>query len=139
MGWGVGWAVMLTSGMLGNLANAYFYQTGHLSIGASTTVFGAVGVLSAYQFIKKINLRGERYQAFLPIAAGMALLAFLGAARQTDIMGHLFGFLSGLVLGMMYCLFVKQSLRWPYQIGALTLVVTVLAGAWFYPIIRNVQ
>jgi rhomboid protease GluP len=135
MGWGVGWAMMLASGMLGNLANAWFYQTGHLSIGASTSVFGAVGMLSAYQFINKIKLRGERYKAFLPIAAGMALLAFLGAARQTDIMGHLFGFLSGLVLGMMYCLFVKQPLRGLYQIWALLLVVAVLAGGWLFPII----
>ena len=137
MGWGVGWIMMLASGMLGNLINAYFYQTGHLSIGASTTVFGAVGLLSAYQFIKKVKLRGERYQAFLPIAAGMALLAFLGAARQTDIMGHLFGFLAGLGLGMMYRFFIKKPLRWTYQAGALLIVVAGLAGAWFYPIIRG--
>lgn len=135
MGWGVGWIMMLASGMLGNLINASFYQTGHLSIGASTTVFGAVGLLSAYQFIKKIKMRGERYQAFLPLAAGMALLAFLGAARQTDIMGHLFGFLAGLGLGVLYCFFVKQPLRWPYQVGALLMVVAGVAGAWFYPIV----
>ncbi|MFO7714083.1 rhomboid family intramembrane serine protease [Desulfosarcina sp.] len=137
MGWGVGWLMLLASGMLGNLANAWFYQTGHLSIGASTTVFGAVGVLSAYQFIHKIKVRGERYQAFLPIAAGMALLAFLGAARHSDIMGHLFGFMSGLALGMIYCFFVKQSLRWSYQIGALLLAAAVLGGAWLFPIISG--
>ena len=47
MGWGIGWAMMLAAGILGNLANACFYQTGHLAIGASTSVFGAVGLLSA--------------------------------------------------------------------------------------------
>ena len=135
MGWGVGWAMMLASGMLGNLANALFYQTGHLSIGASTMVFGAVGLLSAYQFIRRLRLRGKWYQAFLPIAAGMALLAFLGAAKQTDIMGHLFGFLSGLVLGVMYSFFVGQPLRMPYQLGGIMVVITVLAGTWFWPIV----
>jgi membrane associated rhomboid family serine protease len=139
MGWGVGWAMMLASGMLGNLINAYFYQTGHLSIGASTTVFGAVGLLSAYQFIHKIRSRRERYRAFLPIAAGMALLAFLGAATQADIMGHLFGFLSGLVLGVMYCFFVKQPFGRACQIGAIMTVATVLAGAWFWPIMAGTR
>jgi membrane associated rhomboid family serine protease len=139
MGGGIGWAMMLASGMLGNLVNAYFYQAGHLSIGASTTVFGAVGLLSAYQFVKKIRLRGEWYKAFLPIAAGMALLAFLGASRQTDIMGHLFGFLSGLVLGVMYSFFVRQPFRRPYQFGALMIVITILVGAWFWPIVGGTQ
>ena len=136
MGWGVGWALILLTGMLGNLVNAGFYQTGHNAIGASTAVFGAVGLLSAYQFIKKIMLAGERYQAFLPIGAGFALLAFLGAAVQTDIMGHLFGFLSGLVVGTAYAVFVKRPLRRSYQTGALLLTIGVLAGAWLYPILN---
>ena len=42
-GWGVGWLIILLSGAAGNLLNAVFYQTDHLSIGASTAVFGAVG------------------------------------------------------------------------------------------------
>jgi membrane associated rhomboid family serine protease len=138
MGWGIGWALMLAAGILGNLANAFFYQTAHLSIGASTAVFGAVGLLSAYQFIDKIRLRGEWYKAFLPIAAGMALLAFMGASRQTDIMGHLFGFLAGLVLGMTYRLFVRQPLHIAFQFGAIMIVISALVVAWFWPMMGGI-
>lgn len=134
MGWGVGWAMMVVSGMLGNLINAWFYEFGHLSIGASTAVFGAVGLLSSYQFVHKIRLRGERLQAFLPLMAGVALLAFLGAARNSDVMGHLFGFASGLGWGMAYCFVPGRPFGRPIQLGALLLMIAALAGAWCYPI-----
>ncbi len=41
-GWGMGWLLILISGISGNLINAYFYEYGHRAIGASTAVFGAV-------------------------------------------------------------------------------------------------
>lgn len=135
MGWGVGWALMVASGILGNLLNAWFYEFGHSSIGASTAVFGAVGLLSVYQFVHKIRRPGERFQAVLPLMAGMALLAFLGAARNSDIMGHLFGFLAGVALGGGFGRGTGRPFGRPVQFAALLLLVAVLAGAWFYPIL----
>jgi len=91
-GWGMGWLLTLAAGISGNLVNAYAYGYGHRSIGASTAVFGALGLLSAYQFLKKVKMPGSRFQIWLPLGAGLALLAFLGASAHTDIMAHLFGF-----------------------------------------------
>ena len=54
-GWGVGWLMILFTGSIGNLLNAYFYQAGHRSIGASTAVFGCIGFLSACQFMVKMG------------------------------------------------------------------------------------
>ena len=48
-GAGVGWLMILLTGILGNWANAALFRYGHISIGASTAVFGAVGILAAYQ------------------------------------------------------------------------------------------
>ena len=134
MGWGMGWGLMLLSGALGNWINAWFYQTGHVSIGASTAVFGAVGLLSAFQFITKIRVAGERHRAFLPLAGGLALLALLGAAVRTDVMAHLFGFFSGLVMGGIYRLAVKRPARLPMQLAIMAMTLAALVGAWLAPL-----
>lgn len=99
MGTGVGWVMILLTGIFGNLLNALLLQTGHLSIGASTAIFGAIGILAAHQFITRLRFPGGKMKAWLPLAGGIALLGFLGSGAHTDVTAHLFGFLSGLVLG----------------------------------------
>jgi len=135
-GWGMGWLLILMSGISGNLVNAYFYAYGHRSIGASTAVFGALGLLCAYQFIKRIRSPGSRFQIWLPLGAGLALLAFLGASTQTDIMAHLFGLLSGMVLGIAFYKFCPDPLNSSWQSGALAVVALVIAVAWLQPILK---
>jgi len=132
-GWGLGWLLILISGICGNILNAYFYNYGHRSIGASTAVFGAVGLLCAYQFIKRVRSRGSRFQIWLPLGAGLALLAFLGASTHTDIMAHLFGLLSGMVIGFGYYKFFPKTLAWPRQAGSLTAVALIIILAWLWP------
>jgi rhomboid protease GluP len=136
-GWGVGWLLILASGISGNLINAYVYGYGHNSIGASTAVFGALGLLSSYQFLKKTQTPSTRFQALLPIGAGLALLAFLGSSSHTDIMAHLFGFLSGVLIGFVYYRVVRHPLEQRFQLGALICVILLLATAWFGPIIGS--
>ena len=134
-GWGVGWLLILASGISGNLINAYGYGYGHSSIGASTAVFGALGLLSSYQFLKKIRAPGSRFQILLPLGAGLALLAFTGSSSHTDIMAHLFGFLSGVFMGLIYYGIVRDPLGWRWQAGALAGVILVLLSAWFQPLL----
>jgi len=134
-GWGMGWLLILASGISGNLINAYVYGYGHSSIGASTAVFGALGLLSSYQFLKKIQAPGSRFQLLLPLGAGLALLAFTGSSSHTDIMAHLFGFFSGVFMGLVYYWFVRVPFGWRYQAGALAGVIFVLVAAWFQPIL----
>lgn len=134
-GWGVGWLLILASGISGNLINAYVYGYGHNSIGASTAVFGALGLLSSYQFLKKTLKPQTRFQTLLPLGAGLALLAFLGSSSHTDIVAHLFGFLSGVLLGVVYYWFVRNPLGWRWQAGALAGVIIVLLAAWFQPVL----
>jgi membrane associated rhomboid family serine protease len=98
LGSGLAWSLLLTSGTLGNLINAWLQSPAHRSVGASTAVFGAVGILAAISTVRyRHNLR-RRW--FIPVAAGVALLTILGTeGKQTDLGAHLFGFLTGISLG----------------------------------------
>jgi len=129
-GWGVGWLMILLSGIAGNLVNALFFQSAHWSIGASTAVFGAVGILSAVQFVRKIREAGQRWKAFLPFGGGLALLGLLGSARHADLTAHLFGFSAGILLGAAYCSFFKRAPGRRGQTAALLLVAGVMTAAW---------
>jgi rhomboid protease GluP len=130
MGWGMGWFMVLVTGMVGNLMNALLYESGHISVGASTSIFGAIGILSAHQFFKKFNRSGQNMKAFLPLACGLALLGILGSGANSDVMAHLFGFSAGIVLGTLYSLFVKHQIIKEFQAGFLLLTVCLLALAW---------
>jgi membrane associated rhomboid family serine protease len=98
---GPAWLLLLMAGALGNLVNAWLQNPAHRAVGASTAIFGAVGLLAAISMVRyRQNLRLRRRWT-LPVAAALALLAMLGAGGEnTDIGAHLFGFLFGLPLGL---------------------------------------
>jgi membrane associated rhomboid family serine protease len=97
------WLFILLAGGAGNWLNAWGYRyVEHLSIGASTSVFAALGILVGAQCaIKVLALRAVRLREFLlPIGAGLGLLAFLGVGdQQVDYMAHFFGLIAGLPFG----------------------------------------
>jgi len=97
-GFGVGPFMLLFSGTLGNLINAHFYQTAHLSIGASTAVMGAAGLLAAFQITQKA--KSIRLNSLMPIFAGAVLIALFSQGENTDVWAHVFGFLCGLGSGI---------------------------------------
>jgi rhomboid protease GluP len=99
LGSGLAWTLLLASGILGNLANSLMQPVNHDSIGASTIVFGAVGMLGAITLVRYRHRPRKRWA--LPIAAALGLLALLGTeGENTDLGAHLFGFLSGTGLGL---------------------------------------
>jgi len=110
LGTGLGWGLVLLSGILGNLANALVQPSNHHSIGASTAVFGAVGLLAAVNMMRyRFHLR-RRWP--LPVAAALGLLALLGAGGEnTDIGAHLFGFCFGSGLGMLTGVIIDKKGR----------------------------
>lgn len=134
-GAGAGWLIVLLSGILGNLFNAILFQHSHHSIGASTAVFGAIGFLASYQFCNKIIQKGQRTQAWLPLAGGLALLGFLGVGVRSDLTAHLFGFLAGIALGFMYALFLHTIIQKRHQMCYLALTLGIITIAWLWPLI----
>lgn len=101
MGGGLAWVLILGAGVAGNAGVAWVLQSDHVSIGASTSGFGALGVLTAYQVIQRLRY-GEDAPAmwgrtWLPLGAGLALLAVLGTGPNTDLAAHALGFSIGLL------------------------------------------
>jgi membrane associated rhomboid family serine protease len=138
LGTGCTWLAIVASGALGNAFNAWGYRgESHASIGASTAVFGALGILVGAEFIVRLSSAHgrSRWQLVLPIGAGLALLAFLGTGgeeRRVDVMAHFWGFVVGLPLGALAIwLGLKARLSVWMQRAASLAALGVLMGAWW--------
>ena len=100
LGDGLGLLAVLAAGAVGNLMNAYWHGGDHHSVGASTAVFGAIGILAGAALARRsrAGLRGRR--RLVPIAAGLGLLAMLGVGgARVDVWAHVYGLLAGGIFG----------------------------------------
>ena len=74
---------------------------------------------------------GRRRGAWIPLAAGLALLGMLGSDPQADLGAHLWGFLVGVVLGAGVGLaFVTPPAR-AVQLAFGVTATAVVAGCWW--------
>jgi rhomboid protease GluP len=132
---GVGCSVLafLVSGALGNLANAIYYGHAHNSIGASTGVFGLVGVLAGLAAWQRHQTAPPGRGAWVAFAAGLAIVAMLGSGGpKVDFSAHLFGLAAGALTGLVIALPIARHPRpgIPAQILALAITAVVIAGSW---------
>jgi rhomboid protease GluP len=133
LGSGLAWSLLLTCGALGNYANAYLQLRSHNSVGASTAVFAAVGLLGAISMMRYRHHLRRRWP--LPVAAALALLVLLGTeGKQTDLGAHLFGFLFGALLGLVTEWLVGRFGRPGRLINAMLALcsATLVLGAWYW-------
>lgn len=101
-GGGLGALAILGTGALGNLTNAWIQDPSHLSIGASTAVFGAVGLLGGSEWRRRTLLQERRLRVAAPVVGTLVLLAFHGVPADpagVDVLAHVLGLAWGLVLG----------------------------------------
>lgn len=125
IGYGQSWLFLLLTGSIGNLCNIAFRQQPHLSVGFSTSVFAAIGLLTGLQLGRSAT---RSYKALLlPLGAGAGLLAFLGSEGvRTDLGAHLFGFVNGVGGGW---LFTRTGLVERFQTPALQVSLLLMALA----------
>lgn len=100
LGSGLAWLAILATGALGNWASAMIQGPEHAAVGASTAVFGALGLLAGHT--QRTRPPGWRFglRRWAPVAAGVMLLAFLGlGGEHTDVWAHVAGFALGAGLG----------------------------------------
>lgn len=100
----LGWTLILASGVLGNIITSVLtYPQPFNSIGASTAVFAALGILSGVGIAETLQERARLpwFRIMAPAFAGIILLGWLGGGHDphTDVLGHVFGFSSGLAAG----------------------------------------
>lgn len=132
LGSGVTWLAILASGALGNGINALIEPPSHTAIGASTAVFGAIGILALLAVRYQMPLRRRGFRRWAPIAAGVMLLAFLGVQGDNiDVGAHVFGFLAGCLLGVGLSftgpLYARNA---QVQVAAGAAAAILFVGAW---------
>lgn len=135
MGGGLTWLGFLVSGAVGNALNAYAYRHEvHHSIGASTAVFGAVGVWVGFAVLERLlrlNATPLWRRLLVPLGAGLGYLGLWGSSLESDYMAHFWGFTVGVVYGA-----IVAGSGAPRKISALSQsalslgVLTTVAVAW---------
>jgi len=138
LGSGLAWSLLLAAGGLGNLANACLQQPDHRAVGASTAVFGAVGLLAALSLVYYRHQLRRRWP--LPVAAALGLLALLGSeGERTDLGAHLFGFVFGILLGLAAGWLMGRSGRPGRIFNALLALASagVVLGAWWAALVSG--
>ena len=122
--------------MPANLLTAAVHRTAHISVGASTATFAALGIVAGLQVIRRWRGGVRRRYFWLPLGAGLALFAMLGVGPHSDVYAHLFGLGVGAVAGVGLALSRFEAPRGWLQIalGAATLVAVgfawLLAFGW---------
>ena len=131
IGSGPAFFLTLGAGILGNMMNSLLQSADHRSIGASTAIFGALGLLAVFTMLRYHSSLWRRWP--LPLAAALGLLAMLGVGDDnTDIGAHLFGFLSGAALAFFaYRLPSVFNASWYKNLfwGAVSLLLII--GSWW--------
>jgi len=131
-GFGAGGLMILVAGMTGNLLNALLFKAGHHSIGASTAVFGAVGIAAAHQFITKWRNTDQRLKTWIPLGGGLALLGLMGSSTNTDLTAHFFGFMTGFLIGLVFTATRKGPPEKSAQYGCLLIAVVLVSSSFIF-------
>ncbi|MGB5410232.1 MAG: rhomboid family intramembrane serine protease [Woeseiaceae bacterium] len=131
LGSGVAWLTILLAATAGNLANTLLLSPSHASIGASTAVFAALGLVAGHVWRARL-MRQDRWPYRVgPVVGGLALLMFTGTGdANTDIGAHLMGFVCGFGAGMLLA-GVRHHLTVPrLQAGSGLAAAGILVSAW---------
>lgn len=109
VGSGVAWLGIVAAGAAGNALNTVLLESAHRSIGASTAVFAALGLLAGFVWRARLMEQGRWAWRLGPIVGGIALLAYTGTGdAETDIGAHFSGFLCGFAGGMTLTFFSER-------------------------------
>lgn len=132
LGVGVAWLLIVAGGGIANLVEGLLAPPGHRSVGASTAVFAALGLMSAYTWRERLRLPQLWVQRWGPLVAGVVLLGWLGTAgKDTDVMAHILGFGIGLLFGATAALpaiggRLHRIRQWPAGLAS----IAIVAVAW---------
>lgn len=109
-----GWAMILLAGTAGNAITSWItWPDDFQSLGASTAVFGALGILSGIGIVENFRekIRMPWLRVVAPLLAGFVLLGWLGGASPgdgVDVFGHVFGYSAGVIAGVL-CMLADEA------------------------------
>ena len=129
-GSGVAWLLIVLCGACGNFLNAQLQHYNFVSIGASTAMFAAVGLIGGMFFRRRfLRGRGWKYNA-IPIAGAIGVFAFMGiGTERTDVVAHFTGLICGLFAGIVVASFDIRRIGTSGQVIAGILTLSLLGVA----------
>lgn len=100
VGSGFAWLAIVLAAATGNALNTLLLDPTHRSIGASTAVFAALGLIAGYVWFGRLMSQDRWSNRYGPIVGGLALLMYTGTGGpDTDVGAHLLGFVCGFAAG----------------------------------------
>ena len=133
LGDGFAWFLILVSGALGNLLNAWMRPDTFYAIGASTACFAAAGVLCGFTWRKSFVKGASARFNYLPIAGAIALFVFMGMeGENTDVIGHLMGLAVGLGIGALVGSYDVRRLGSSGQKLSAIAAIGLVAVSWMF-------
>jgi membrane associated rhomboid family serine protease len=100
LGSGVAWLTIVLAAATGNALNTLLLESSHRSIGASTAVFAALGLVAGYVWFRRLMSQDRWSNRYGPLVGGLALLMYTGTGGpNTDVGAHLLGFVCGFGAG----------------------------------------
>ena len=119
------------AGASGNILNTLLLESAHRSVGASTAVFAALGLVAGYVWRGKLVAQDRWPYRVGPIVGGLALLMYTGTGGEnTDIGAHLMGFLCGFGGGMLLSSVRGRLLDANLQRVSGVIAGVIVCGAW---------
>jgi membrane associated rhomboid family serine protease len=118
IGSGSAWLLIVTGAACANLIEGLLGPPSHQSVGASTAVFTALGLIAAHSWRLRALYRQRWAVRWAPLVGGVVLLGWFGsgggddpnAGSQIDIVAHALGFVLGCLLGVLAA--QPRSRRW---------------------------
>ncbi|MEX0976844.1 MAG: rhomboid family intramembrane serine protease [Woeseia sp.] len=132
-GSGMAWLVILLASAAANALNTFLLDPSHRSIGASTAVFAALGLVAGYVWRGRFMAQDRWAYRLGPIVGGIALLAFTGTGDEnTDIGAHLAGFVCGFLAGIIMIRLTSLGALRHVQSACGAGAVAVVLFAWLF-------
>ncbi len=132
LGSGVAWLAIVVAAAMGNATNTLLLESTHRSIGASTAVFAALGLVAGFVWRGQLMAQDRWSYRYGPIVGGLALLMFTGTGGpETDIGAHLMGFVCGFATGMLLTVLGPVPTDRRRQTVAGGLALALIFSAWF--------
>ena len=131
LGLGTGLWLLLLAGAVGNWLTALAHGAPHLSVGASTLTFGAIGILAAQALVARWRGRPTRRRPWVVIVTSLVLLSMLGTAQGADVVAHVFGLLAGGGLGLAVGLIRPRAFGPPVEWALAGSALAFVVACWW--------
>ena len=134
LGTGLAWWCTLLAGAAGNLTESFLTPPDHTAVGASTAIFGTLGLMVTSEWTRRGQQRSPWVRRVAPLFGGAVLFGWLGVgdgSGRVDVLAHATGFAAGAVIGVVVARLQLARRTGPRAQAALVVAtVALIALAW---------